>query len=307
MSGVRQVFLGFFMVLLSSAIVLGSLSLSLLEGGYVLAPASTSASGEMLLEGQKIIRLAENEVVGNAPGEPVESVEQPVILTPASNICVPPQGWVKIVVRPEHSLSSLAHQYDSNIQLLKAGNCMKTNNLVLNSELYVPPAPPRTPTPRPTYRPPVYWNPSPTTAYWPTRTPWIPTRTPVTPPTLPPTEPPTLPPTPLPTAQPTPPTPLPTAPPTQPLPTEPLPTEPPPPTDPPPTEPPPPTDLPPTDPPPPTPLPPTPQPLPTSQPPPQPTAQQPPPQPTAQQPPPPEPTSPPPPQPTLSAPSYPDP
>ncbi len=39
MSGSRQVLLGFFMALLSSAIVLGSLSLSLLEGGYVLAQA----------------------------------------------------------------------------------------------------------------------------------------------------------------------------------------------------------------------------------------------------------------------------
>jgi hypothetical protein len=281
MSGARQVFLGFFMALLSSAIVLGSLSLSLLEGGYTLAQAPATGFGEMVFSGEQIWNLAQAEMEGNAPGPTAAEPAGAVILTPVANSCVHPQGWIKIIVRPEHSLRTLAHLYDTSVHLLKTGNCMMTESLVINSELYVPPAPPRTatPRPRPTYWPPSYWTPYPTVVYYPTRTPWVPTPTQFIPPTQPPT--------PLPTAQPTLPTPYPTAPPTQPLPTQPLPTLPPP------TDPPPPTSEPPT------PVPPTPQPQPTSLPPPQSTS---PPPPTS---PPPEPTQQLPPQDTPAAPSLP--
>lgn len=266
MSGPRQVFLGLFMTLLSSAIVLGSLSLSLVESGYRLGQAPSGPLGEMLFSGEPVLQLAGSEPQQASPSAPSEVV---VILTPTSNVCVHPAGWIKIIVRPEHTLRTLAHLYDTSVALLKAGNCMKTESLVVNSELYVPPAPPRTPTPRPrpTYRPPVYPTP------YPTVPPWYPTRTPVTPPTQPPptSPPPTQPPPPT-----LPPPPPPTSPPpTQPPPTSPPPTEPPPPTSPPPTEPPPPTSPPPTEPPPPP--------------------------PTAQQPPPPPPTAPPP-EPTLPPP-----
>jgi hypothetical protein len=245
MSGIRTVFLGLFMALVSSAIVLGSLSLSLLEGGRGLVQAPTLA-GEMVFESEPILTLGGSGVTTEEITSNTQA-EAPTILTPTPGGCPHPANWIAIVIRPEDTLKSLAHRYDTSVYLLKTNNCLPTDTLVMNSTLYVPNVPPRpTPTrPRPTY-PWTYPTAYPTVSYWPTATPWFPTSTPVTPPTLPPTTPPTLPPPPPPTATPLPPpteqpptaTPLP--PPTEPPPTQPPPTQPPP-TEPPPTEPPPPT------------------------------------------------------------------
>lgn len=245
MSGLRQVYLGFFMALVSSTIVLGSLSLSLLEGGYVLAQGTTSES-EMVFSSEPILTLAGSAVVeGNASAAPAEEV---TIFTPTPSGCPHPATWVAIVVRPEDSLRSLAHRYSTSVHLLKTNNCLDFDTLVANSTLYVPDVPPLpTPTrPPPTY-PWLYPTPYPTVPRWPTATPWVPTRTPVNPPTLPPTLPP--PPTDLPPptdsgATATQPPPATEVPPTEAPPTQPAPTEVPP-TQPPPTQPPPPTQAPP--------------------------------------------------------------
>lgn len=240
MNGARTVYLGLFMALVSSAIVLGSLSLSLLEGGYVLAQAPTRV-GEMVFESEPILTLA-GKSIHTEVSRPSTQAEAPTILTPTPGGCPHPANWVAIVIRPEDTLKSLAHRYDTSVHLLKTNNCLTTDTLVMNSTLYVPNVPPR-PTatrPRPTY-PWTYPTPYPTISYWPTATPWVPTSTPVTLPTLPPTRLPTLPPPPPP-----PPTDSATAtqppPPTEPPPTA---TPPPPPTEPPPTLPPPPTEPPP--------------------------------------------------------------
>jgi hypothetical protein len=293
MSGIRQVFLGFFMALLFSAIVLGSLSLSLVESGYMLGQVPASEFQDVVFSSAKILSIAGDEIEYNAPASRKELNEAELVFQkPTPEPCVHPEGWIMITVLPDHTLKSLAHLTDSSVQRLKDGNCLMIDGLMAGSDLYVP-MPPMQPTaarPRPTYQPPVYyWTPYPTVQSWSTPIPWVPTMTPVTPPptqpaTLPPTLPPSptptaLPPTPFPTAQP--PTPFPTAQPTAPNPT---------PTNPPPTSPPP-TSPPPTEPPQPTPVPPTPQPQPTVQPPPQPTE--------PRLPPPPQPTAPPPIVPTL--------
>lgn len=248
MSGVRQLFLGFFMALVSSTIVLGSLSLSLLEGGYVLAQAPAPGN-EMVFSSEPILKLAGSAVAEeNVPAAPAEEV---TLLTPTSSGCPHPADWVAIVVGPEDTLRTLAHRYDTSVHLLMTNNCLAIESLMANSILYVPNVPPRpiATRPRPTYPSWTYPTPYPTFPSWPTATPWFPTSTPVIQPTLPPTWPPTLPPTmPPPTdsstaTQPPPATVTPQPPPTEPPPTQPPPTEPPPPTQPPPpppTEPPPP-------------------------------------------------------------------
>jgi hypothetical protein len=275
MSSSRQVILGFCMSLLFSAIVLGSLSLSLVESGYRLGHVPATQPPEVVFSGIRILTMAGNEVESNAP---VSVEEMTVLLEPTIELCPFPAGWIKISVGADkNDLKSLAHLYNSSVRSLMEGNCLMVEILPVNSELYVPnvPVPPTAVRPRPAIRPPVYIPPSyPPGQAWPTRVPVLPSSTPITPqPTQPPTLPPTLtstvaPPTPLPTEQP--PTPQPTPQPTvnNPPPTNPPPTYPPP-TSPPPTEPPQPTPAPPT------PLPqPTPQPLPTEPrlpPPPQPT------------------------------------
>ncbi|OGO35387.1 MAG: hypothetical protein A2W35_01245 [Chloroflexi bacterium RBG_16_57_11] len=258
MSGTRQVFLGFFMALLFSAIVLGSLSLSLVEAGYILGHVPVTETSEVVFSGEEILVLAGVEMESNAPLSPRE-IAIIVGPSPIPELCNYPKDWFKITVQTE-TLKSLAHRYNSSVQLLKEGNCLMGDSLITNSQLYVPPFPfPLQPTVaprRPSDRPPVYyWTPYPTVQIWPTLVPWEPTATPVTPPPTQSTTPPpsptatALPPTPLPSAQP--PTPFPTVQPTAPIPS---------PTNPPPTSPPP------TEPPQPTPVPPTPEPQPTAQP-----------------------------------------
>jgi hypothetical protein len=201
MSGRRQVFLAFFMALLSCAIVLGSLSLSLLEGGYVLAEAS-GPERQFVFNSSPILKMAgaEAAVEENIPLG-LEELGQTVIIKPASSACPHPAGWISIVIKPGETLGSLAHRYDSSIALLKTNNCLSIDSLAENSILYVPNVPPRPTATRP--RPVIPWTyPTayPTFPYWPVATPWIPTSTPV----IPPTQPPTLPPTWLPTLPPLP-------------------------------------------------------------------------------------------------------
>jgi hypothetical protein len=222
MSSRRQVFLAFFMALLSCAIVLGSLSLSLLEGGYVLAEAS-GPDRQFVFNSNPILKMAgaEAAVEENIPLG-LEELGQPSILSPTSVGCPHPDNWISIIIAPGDSLQSLAHRYDANVAVLKTNNCLSIDSLAENSILYVPNVPPR---PTATRRPVIPWSyptPYPTIPYWPVVTPWVPTSTAVTPPTLPPT----LPPTWLPTL---PPLPSPTdLPPTQPTATEETPTQPPP-------------------------------------------------------------------------------
>jgi hypothetical protein len=218
MSSRRQVFLAFFMALLSCAIVLGSLSLSLLEGGYVLAEAS-GPDRQFVFNSNPILKMAgaEAAVEENIPLG-LEELGQPSILSPTSVGCPHPDNWISIIIAPGDSLQSLAHRYDANVAVLKTNNCLSIDSLAENSILYVPNVPPR---PTATRRPVIPWSyptPYPTIPYWPVVTPWVPTSTAVTPPTLPPTWLPTLPPLPSPTD----------LPPTQPTATEETPTQPPP-------------------------------------------------------------------------------
>lgn len=156
MSGYRQFSLGVFMAFLTSALVLGSISLSLQESGYGLASAPTSQYTQIVFSGQQIINIvgAETESAG-------ESGAGLIVQTPTAVSCTYPPGWVQTTVLPDDTLAGVAARYNTEPEKLKTANCMLTEGLVTGSYLYVPPMPTLTPIPpRPTAticRPPYGW------------------------------------------------------------------------------------------------------------------------------------------------------
>lgn len=153
MRGLRQIGLGIFMAFLLSSLVLGSLSLSLLEGGYALAEAPTAVY-TIAFSGQQIVSLA---------GQTATPAGGLVIYTPTALACSSPSGWVEVTVLPDQTLNSLAQAYGASVEALQRGNCMThSTSLIPGSFLRVPPVPTQQPTqalqPTPTVcRPPYGW------------------------------------------------------------------------------------------------------------------------------------------------------
>ncbi len=121
MIGVRQAFLGVFMAFLFGALVLGSLSLSLIEGGYALIPAPTSF---------------------NTPIAFGQATYKSGISTPTATLCAAhPADWVAYTVRPDDTLRGLAELYRVDAETFARNNCLMAGMtaLVSDTTLFVPP------------------------------------------------------------------------------------------------------------------------------------------------------------------------
>lgn len=137
MSGLRQLGVSIAMALLLGALVLGSLSLSLLEGGYALAEAPTAVY-TIAFSGQQVINLV---------GQTVTPAGGLVLYTPTALACSYPAGWVEVAVLPDQTLNALAQAYGITVEALQRSNCMThSTSLIPGSFLRVPPAPTQAPT-----------------------------------------------------------------------------------------------------------------------------------------------------------------
>lgn len=158
MSDTRQILMGFFMALLFMVIVLGSMSLSLMESGHVLAQAPVSSPTFIAFTGEPILTL-----VNLLPGTPAFTFTPTPLYSPTPTatftppaICPPPPGWVAIVVQPDDTLNSLANAYNVDLSVLALGNCYRTDSrLIPGTVFYVP----IQPTPTQACHPPVHWVP----------------------------------------------------------------------------------------------------------------------------------------------------
>ena len=117
MSSLRQVLLGFLAALLSSALVLGGISLALLQGDtttVAMAPTATL----LATEGPSI-------EITILPGEPDLTVLAP---TPSETFpapaCTPPDGWVQRAVGPDETMQSLADVYGLPVEEFAQANCL---------------------------------------------------------------------------------------------------------------------------------------------------------------------------------------
>jgi LysM repeat protein len=135
MNSYRQVTLGILAVLLSIAIVFGSLMMGFVEGGLRMpVPA-----GETLLA-SVFVTPTPSPMPGTPTAIPVSdtplpSVSPSITMTP---FCIPPDGWTAITIQLGDTLASLAQTYDTTIKKLKAANCLLTNDLIPDTLFYVP-------------------------------------------------------------------------------------------------------------------------------------------------------------------------
>ncbi len=151
MSNARQAWLGILAALVSSAIIFGSLALTLAENGTAQALIATATSTS-----------------SPSPTVPVETV--PVgfpTLTPTSTHtptatstlepsvnCPPPDGWRQVEFQVDDTWGSLAQKYGISVDELLQKNCWITNGLPLaGTFVNVPPLPSPTATATPTAKP----------------------------------------------------------------------------------------------------------------------------------------------------------
>ncbi|MDZ4158304.1 MAG: LysM peptidoglycan-binding domain-containing protein [Anaerolineaceae bacterium] len=133
-----KLLIGLIAVSATGILVLGALSLALAPG-VVLKTATPTAPSTV------------------TPAEPVESAtftpaEATRTITPTP--CLPPAGWLPVVVQPGDTLKSLALERAVSRQMIREENCLPDNNLLSDSTIYLPPLLPTatrslTPTPVP--------------------------------------------------------------------------------------------------------------------------------------------------------------
>lgn len=141
MSDFRQLLRGILAALLSSVLILGGLSASLVESGSraVLVQASPEASSSP---------TPLPPIPTTLPGAPTYTPTNTPLPSPTPTFpppptsCPPPAGWIAITVQADDTLASLAQTYGVTPQQIQASNCFTTTTLPTGSILYVPPLPP---------------------------------------------------------------------------------------------------------------------------------------------------------------------
>ncbi len=110
-----------------------------------------------------------------------EPAAKPKPTKSAAQACGSPAGWTSYTVKKGDTLYSIARAYYTDVQTLKAANCLSGDLIRGGQQLYVPKVATRVPTKSaaPTLAPPTATSPPPPTATE------IPTNTPVTPPPTP--------------------------------------------------------------------------------------------------------------------------
>lgn len=151
----RQIILGFLTAMLSTAVILGSLSISLSETGLKLAIQITQTR----TRGPRLATMTQTVYPASLlPGETstmplftpsIEATYTPMYpfatLPAPPTSCPPPSGWSPIVIQAGDTLDSLALLYNAITEALFKANCLLTEALITGSILYVPGIPPTEP------------------------------------------------------------------------------------------------------------------------------------------------------------------
>jgi LysM repeat protein len=134
MSETRQAILGVLAAIISAAIILGSLAVSLVEGGarFAIAPTLTSTSAVIPTQ------LPGEPTFTPRPTPPPTATQ--VVPTPSN--CNVPAGWISITIQPDDTLQSLAIAYGTTVAELQVANCLPINTIKSDTILFVPPLPP---------------------------------------------------------------------------------------------------------------------------------------------------------------------
>ncbi len=131
MTHLRQALNGFIAAILSSAIVLGSLSLAFAEGNSLPpTPAPQASATETLF-------LPQPGSTSIFTAQPSPTFTMTATLQPPAS-CPPPQGWVAYTIQSGDTLGGLALVFKVTPDQLSKANCLFSDNLLPGAILYVP-------------------------------------------------------------------------------------------------------------------------------------------------------------------------
>jgi LysM repeat protein len=159
MQNARQVFWGIVTALVSFALILGALFLSVSEGNLHI-PSSTlittvsstsSTSGIQESTTPIVITPTPLHITQSATSEsttPTTTITPSLTQTvpvPTAISCTHPAGWLTYIVQPGDTLSGLAIRYKRTILEISQVNCLDVNGLQSGMIIFLPPLPTRTP------------------------------------------------------------------------------------------------------------------------------------------------------------------
>ncbi|MFN8410773.1 MAG: LysM peptidoglycan-binding domain-containing protein [Anaerolineales bacterium] len=146
MQGLRDFGNALVVALISIGLMIGALSISLVEFVPEATPTATNNQLASPIPLTATPTLPPTETPTFAIESPTPSITSTFEATATypSN-CLIPTGWTAITVQPGQTLDSIAFTYRTNADTLKQGNCLLTNNLVAGTTLYVPAVAPNTP------------------------------------------------------------------------------------------------------------------------------------------------------------------
>lgn len=142
MQGVRELGNALVIALISISLMIGALSVSLVE----FVPEAPTATYEVIPS--PVLLTATNTPLPTLT--PTRSLESPTVTVTATFVntatppisCPPPFGWVtQIFIQAGDTLDSIALSYRVSKDDLRRANCLPSDNLIIGTILYVPPAP----------------------------------------------------------------------------------------------------------------------------------------------------------------------
>ncbi len=139
MQGGRDFTNALVIALISIGLILGALSISLVEFVPEAAPTPTSN----LLPSPAALTITPTSTLPlESPTPSVTPVATITSTLPAN--CAVPFGWTQIIVQAGDTLESIAAKYRIATDDLRRGNCLFSSSLVPGSKIYVPPVAPNT-------------------------------------------------------------------------------------------------------------------------------------------------------------------
>jgi LysM repeat protein len=146
MQGLRDLGNALAVALISVGLMIGALSISLVE----FVPEALPTATNNLLSSPEPLTATPTTPPTLIPTLGLES-PTPSITPTSTNTptppssCQPPAGWTQIAVQVNDTLDSIAARYRTTKEQIRSANCLFTDNLISGSILYVPPAAPNTP------------------------------------------------------------------------------------------------------------------------------------------------------------------
>jgi LysM repeat protein len=134
MQNMRQFASAFSLALFSVLLVLGSLSVSLIE---VYSPAPPEATATFPATPVPITVTFTALIPVHSPTATSTSTATKTP-QPAPSCPQPPQGWISVSVQAGDTLNVVAARYNMTNEQLRAVNCLLTDSLVQGSSLFVP-------------------------------------------------------------------------------------------------------------------------------------------------------------------------